>query len=78
MTRDDIIKRITCAVIAQSYVDRDVKVLDFAPSAFGFLVLCRGACTVSIHLDLNERDELWAKWHEAARESGLTVSGAAG
>lgn len=78
MTRDDIIERIACAVIAQSYIDRDVKVLDFAPSARGFLVLCRGACTVSVTMDLDERDELWAKWHEAARTPALTVSGAAG
>lgn len=78
MTRDDVIERIAWVVTAQSCVVGDVKVLDFAPSARGFLVLCREVGTVSIHLDLNERDELWAKWHEAARTPALTVSGAAG
>lgn len=81
MTRDDIIERIACAVTAQGCVMRDlsVHVVDFAPSARGFLVLVGYVGMVHIKMDLDERDELWAKWHENSRRApALTVSGAAG
>lgn len=80
MTRDDIIERIACAVIAQGCVMRDlsVHVVDFTPSALGFLVMVGYVGTVSVKMDLDERDELWAKWHEDGRAPGLTVSGSAG
>lgn len=80
MTRDEIIELIAREVTAQGCVMRDlsVHVVDFAPSARGFLVMVGYIGTVSIKLDLNERDELWAKWHEAGRESGLTVNGRGG
>lgn len=78
MTQAEIIETLKHIVITQHRQYEYQHIVDFSLSARGFIVLLTNSGPVSIKLDLNERDELWAKWHEAGRESGLTVNGRGG